>query len=402
MARADASRWTVISAAEESQVSFEGYFSTPFYETLGKGNDFWNTWQEHNHIVDWRGMSHQNPQTFGADLRFKLKDTDGSTKDGTDDGAGKDDPSPPGGSSGKGVGVGGSFDPNEKQTVGYGPNGYVMAGDEALHYTIFFENDPAHGATAPVQELLITDTLSANLDWTTFELTEMGFGAEAIPVPAGHRSYETSANLPGDPYPVQVEAALDPATGQVRWYFASRDVTTQDLPEDPWAGFLPVNDETDQGEGYVSFRILPKAGLADGTPMYNQATITFDPTYGVNAPIVTNRVTNTLDLTSPTSTVQPLSASSPATFDVAWVGSDGGSGMAFFDVYVSVNGGAFSLWQTHVTTTTATFTGVDGSTYGFYSVATDNVGHRQATPSTAQAVTLVSDTTEIYLPLVVR
>ncbi len=179
-------------------------------------------------------------------------------------------------------------------------------------------------------------------------------------------------------------------------------MATQDLPEDPLAGFLPVNDETNRGEGYVSFRILPKAGLADGTALYNLATITFDPTYGVNAPIVTNRVTNTLDLTPPTSSVQPLDAGSPATFDVTWAGSDGGSGIAYYDVYVSVDGGGFSLWQTHVTTTTAPFTGMDGSAYGFYSVATDNVGHRQAIPASAQAVTLISDTTEVYLPLVIR
>ncbi len=395
-------RWNVVAAASVDQTSKDGWFSQPFYESLDKDKDFWNAWQDNNHIVDFRGMSHQNPQYYSTDLRIKVKDTDGSTKDGTDDGLDGDDPSPPGGSGSTGSGVVGSFDPNEKQTLGYGPNGYVVDG-EALVYTILFENDPEHGATAPVQELLITDTLSANLDWATFELTEMGFGAEAIPVPAGHQSYETSANMADDPYPVQVDASLDPATGEVRWYFASRDVTTQDLPEDPWAGFLPVNDATGQGEGYVSFRIMPKAGLADGTATYNLATITFDPTYGANAPIITNRVTNTLDLAAPTSTIQPLDAGSPATFDVTWAGNDGsGSGIAYYDVYVSADGGGFSLWQTHVTTTTASFTGADGSTYGFYSVATDNVGHRQATPASAQAVTMISDTSDLYLPFVIR
>src|SRR5207248_2311069 len=39
--------------------------------------------------------------------------------------------------------------------------------------------------------------------------------------------------------------------------------------------------------------------------------------------------------------------------------------------------------------TSTTFTGVRGHTYGFYSVATDNVGHRQATPTGAQATTKV-------------
>jgi uncharacterized repeat protein (TIGR01451 family) len=389
-----------VAAADEDQVSFEGWFSDPFYTSLTQGDNFWNAWQTNRHMVDFRGMSHQNPQLHSADPRFGLKDTDGSVKDGTDDGLGGDDPSPPGGSGVTGAGVAGSFDPNEKQTLGFGANGFVAAG-EALHYTILFENDPEHGATAPVQELLITDTLSANLDWTTFELTEMGFGEEAIPVPAGRQSYQTTANLAEDPYPVQVDAALNPATGEIRWYFASQDVTTRDLPEDPWAGFLPVNDETGQGEGYVSFRIQPKAGLANGAAIYNQATITFDPTYGVNPPIITNRVTNTLDLTPPTSSVQPLATRSPLTFNVAWAGNDGsGSGIAYYDVYVSTNGGPFTLWQTRTTAMSASFTGVDGATYGFYSVATDNVGHRQATPSAAQAVTTVSGGVNIYLPAI--
>jgi hypothetical protein len=39
------------------------------------------------------------------------------------------------------------------------------------------------------------------------------------------------------------------------------------------------------------------------------------------------------------------------------------------------------------THTSATFTGQNGHTYAFYSVATDNVGNREATPSTAQAST---------------
>src|SRR5207302_9117545 len=66
-----------------------------------------------------------------------------------------------------------------------------------------------------------------------------------------------------------------------------------------------------------------------------------------------------------------------------------GSGIAGYDVYVSDNGGAFTLWQRDTTDTSDTFTGVDGHTYGFYSVAIDQVGNVQPTPSGAQATTTV-------------
>src|SRR6185437_2162180 len=49
----------------------------------------------------------------------------------------------------------------------------------------------------------------------------------------------------------------------------------------------------------------------------------------------------------------------------------------------------FTRWQTATTSTTASYSGASGHTYGFYSVATDKVGNVQSTPTTAQASTLV-------------
>jgi hypothetical protein len=95
-----------------------------------------------------------------------------------------------------------------------------------------------------------------------------------------------------------------------------------------------------------------------------------------------------VDAVPPTSSVQALPAVLVSqSFTVTWSGSDnvGGSGLASYDVYVSVDGGAFTRWQSGTTQTSATYTGTLGHTYGFYSVATDKVGNRQATPTTAQA-----------------
>ena len=54
-----------------------------------------------------------------------------------------------------------------------------------------------------------------------------------------------------------------------------------------------------------------------------------------------------------------------------------------------MDGGPFTPWLKASAITTADYAGADGHQYGFYSVATDNVGHRQPTPSDAQTTTTV-------------
>jgi hypothetical protein len=87
-------------------------------------------------------------------------------------------------------------------------------------------------------------------------------------------------------------------------------------------------------------------------------------------------------------------------FTVSWTGADdaGGSGVAFYDVYVSTDGGSFAPFLVRTTETSATFTGEFDHTYSFYSVATDNVGHRQATPATAQATTMLVNLAPTAVP----
>ena len=95
----------------------------------------------------------------------------------------------------------------------------------------------------------------------------------------------------------------------------------------------------------------------------------------------------------PRAASQPLPAvTSSTSFLVSWSGTDDadghpGSGIASYDVFVSDNGGAFTPFQTRTTQTSAPFAGQVGHTYSFYSVATDNVGHVQPTPTSAQATT---------------
>jgi hypothetical protein len=184
---------------------------------------------------------------------------------------------------------------------------------------------------------------------------------------------------------VTIDAALNRATGVVTWTFHSLDPATGDFPDNPLAGFLPPDDSTGRGEAFVDYVIRPKANLPTGTIINQQASVVFD----TNAPIETKVFTNTIDADPPTSRVNalPVVANSNAV-TVSWSGADpGGSGVASYDVYVSTNGGPFQLWLKDTAATSALFTGNLGSNYGFYSVATDNVGHVQPSVSAAQATT---------------
>ena len=74
---------------------------------------------------------------------------------------------------------------------------------------------------------------------------------------------------------------------------------------------------------------------------------------------------------------------------MSWSGTDKGSGIATYTIYVSDNGGAFTVWQNAVSVTSATYTGQLNHNYGFYSIATDGAGNVQAAKTTADTSTTV-------------
>ncbi len=278
---------------------------------------------------------------------------------------------PPGGGGGGGTTGSGSWDPNDKLTIGYGSAGYIADGTRLL-YTIRFENRT--NATAPAQMVVVTDGLSTNLDWSTLELGAVGFNNVDVGVPAGLQSFVTNnIAVATDPYPVRVTAAFDQDSGLLSWTIESVDPVSGGVPADPLAGFLPPNDTNHVGEGYVSFSIRPRSNLVSGASMMNWARIVFDQ----NAAIDTPMVTNILDIAAPTSTVERLPEKSRSVFTVSWSGSDnGGSGIVAYDVYVRKDQDAYTLRWTG-SATSGIFTGEVDSTYAFYSIATDGVGYRQ-------------------------
>ncbi len=96
------------------------------------------------------------------------------------------------------------------------------------------------------------------------------------------------------------------------------------------------------------------------------------------------------DITPPQSRVESLPPlSDDESFIVRWSGTDDASGVASFDVFVSVDGGQFSKWLSGTSLTASVFIGEFGRKYHFYSIATDTVGNVETAPSVPDAFTTV-------------
>ncbi len=277
-----------------------------------------------------------------------------------------------------------SGDPNDKTgPQGVGAQQYVSAATP-LTYAVFFGNEPT--ATAPAQTVTITDPLSSlSDDFATFAFGPVSFGSQFLFPPPG-TSYSTTVDLrPQTNLLVGVSAAIDLKSGQVGFKFTSLDPATGQPTTDPTAGFLPPG-----GNGSVFFTVMPKQGLSTGVQVQNKATVVFD----LNAPINTPTWFNTLDNTPPTTRVLQLpSIESRGNFTVQWQGSDIGSGIQDYTIYVSDNQGPFAEWLTNATSNQATYIGAAGHTYGFYSIGRNLVGNVEGMKSTPDALTEVQGPT---------
>jgi RHS repeat-associated protein len=194
--------------------------------------------------------------------------------------------------------IGGTFvifpvDPNEKSgPPGIGPDRIVVAGKE-LPYTVYFENLAT--ATASAQEVFVADCLDRNLDWTTFRVREVEFGDVVVSNSDQNAVLSKRVGIPDfreevdKEWWVDVETEINLATGCFKATLRQLDPETGDLPEDPFAGFLPPEDGSGRGQGHVSYSVSSKDDLEDDRLIRNKASIVFD----TNEPIWTNEVTNT-------------------------------------------------------------------------------------------------------------
>jgi hypothetical protein len=285
-----------------------------------------------------------------------------------------------------------SWDPNDKSGPAGPGTGHFVAERAPLDYVIHFENLPA--ATAAAQTVAVDDQLDASkVDLGTLSLGRITFGDRVIDPPPGLTSYTTDVDLRPEMDLIARVTAVLGSTGNLSWRFKSLDPATLAPTDDAFLGFLPPNTSPPNGEGSVSVVVTPLASVGDGTSFANWARIVFDENPYIDTPVWSN----TLDLSPPSSQVTSLGPIQNSTsFGVTWAGTDGGSGVSDYSVFVSDDGGPYTLWQSHSTSTNATFSGQDGHVYAFYSTACDQVGQVEPAPvtpdATTQIVTGIEDT----------
>lgn len=278
-------------------------------------------------------------------------------------------------------GIRGSVDPNDLSSSGFGPQGWIP-GNIPVQYVLSFENLAA--ATKNATTVTITDVFDSTvLDPSSLSIGPITFGASEFTPPAVPLATDPiSADIdlrPAQSLIVRLTAELDSANGQLTVNFASIDPATGLPPTDPLVGFLPPGVG-----GTVSFSIMPRSSLATGATILDGGTVVFDS----NPPINTPNALNTIDITPPKSRVTTLPATqSCSNFQVNWSGSDAGSGVGAYYVFVSDTGGPFQVWLSNTPATNGIYQGTVGHTYSFFSIARDNAGNVEGSKTAGEAST---------------
>ncbi|MFN3875138.1 MAG: T9SS type A sorting domain-containing protein, partial [Flavobacteriales bacterium] len=279
----------------------------------------------------------------------------------------------------------GAFDPNGIHgPVGVGSEGFLSR-DDLQTFTILFEN--VDTATAAAQEVFVETQLDlTRFDPSTFSFGGVVIGGRHFNVPPGRQEFTFEAQMePTDPYKVRINGTFNPATGLARWEFITLDLNTDNLPV--LDGFLPPNVNSPDGEGSVLYSVRPWSTLPSNTAIASTASIVFD----LNEPIITNTWSNTTDDQPPTSFVSASAMVEGIT--LTFTGTDDASGIAYYEVFVSTDGGPWQLLAASAQHT-AQLTGAIGSTYAFYSQAVDSVGNREVKEPIAEATVTLTGIAE--------
>lgn len=273
----------------------------------------------------------------------------------------------------KNVTAANSLDPNEIA----GPTGFGEAhhiADKNMNYTVYFENQQT--ATANAVEVFIYDTLTMNsYNMSSFKFGNIWIGGQAYEVVNDGNTFALDADLrPEINCIVRVTGQFNPDNGVAYWHFMSLDPVTMDITEDPEGGFLPPNIEKPEGEGFVSYTVDLKTPYENQDLIEAKATIVFD----FNEPIVTNTYLNSIDLAAPQSSVYQIQPFNSELYEIFWQGTDDGSGVSYFNVYMAEGNGPFTLWKNHTLSLSDTIRANPETYYRFFSQAVDKLGNEEA------------------------
>ena len=298
------------------------------------------------------------------------------------------------------TGIANAFDPNEMiGPAGYGPANFLST-TERFAYRINFEN--LEEATAPAQVVEIRNPLPDGLNVDSLEFTSVGFGDLLIPIPAEAQRFEHKQwiNVTGVEFNVNIELSVDYTAREVKARFSSVMPETL-LPPPVEIGFLPPEDGSGRGKGYIEYIVHPSPELTTGTEIRNIGFVTFDrlaggPTFRTDLsdlhdpnslPDLERQALVTIDADGPTSTITalPWDYSMP-NFNVGWSGNDLGSGVTRYDIYVQTDGSDWDVWLLNTTTSSAVWQGEFDKTYRFYAAAQDGVGFHEEPPGHATSI----------------
>lgn len=250
---------------------------------------------------------------------------------------------------------------------------YIDTTKNLFEYKIDYWNK--EDATAPAAIVYIRDTIDIDFNLSTLNFTEIGFLKWKLKLDGGSYFNVNVDCRPDMPYIVNVKGTVDPDTREVFWVHTTLDPETMELHEDPLSGYLPPIDSTGYQIGWVNYTIQSEANLPDGTVFTNQAFVNFDGVGKWGPAPKEGPYTNIFDCTKPSSRVLDISNTSNIdSVKISWTGSDTGSGIEDYTIYVS-EGDGYSVWKENIADTSAYFYGENGKTYKFYSIAKDRVGN---------------------------
>ena len=275
-----------------------------------------------------------------------------------------------------------SLDPNEKAgPKGIADENYIRK-SPFINYTIYFENKDT--AKAPAQVIRIADTLDTGMfDVQQFNFKSLTLADTTIELLAGLKEFAVDIDRrPQMDIIVRATGRMDTTTGVISWLFKALNPETMSDNENPDLGILLPNVDPPEGEGHVTFNVGVKPEIQNKDVIHNKASITFD----FNEPIVTNQYVNTIDSKKPKSNILSLPGEFRDEINLEIEGSDDGSGIDHYTIFVSVDDSAFVPLK-NTTENQLTYIPRTGSHFRFYSVASDKLGHKEAVPTAHDAET---------------